>query len=63
MTTRKSRATGNPRGRPPKAEQQERALAIIAAEPGVSTRSLARRVGASRTQVSHWRDMHKEASG
>jgi transposase-like protein len=41
---------------PPKTEQQRLAAEIEAAEPGITTRELARRVGVSRDRIRAWRE-------
>jgi transposase-like protein len=51
---RPSRATGRPVGRPPKLAQRTRAHAIAAAEPMISVKALARRVGVSPERIRFW---------
>jgi hypothetical protein len=51
---RPSRATGRPVGRPPKLAQRARAREIAAAEPDITIRALAKRVGVSRDRIRFW---------
>ena len=57
---RPSRATGNPRGRPPKLEQRKRARELEDADPTISIKALARLVGVSRERIRAWRQQGVE---
>ena len=50
-----------PKRRPPRTQRQEEVVALIEAEPGLSLRELAVRLGLARTSVTHLRGILRRA--